>query len=80
MSHLIQQTRKRNSNCHISVVISNNPNALGVNLARSLGVDSIVIPHGNSREEFEKRINQVNILRKTLKKIFFRNLNIEISI
>lgn len=59
MAHLIKQSRKRNSFCHISVVISNVSNVLGVDLAKSLGVNSIVIPHGNSREEFEEKVHQV---------------------
>lgn len=65
MTRLIEQSHKRNSCCYISVVISNVLNVSGVNLAKSLGVDSIVIPHGNSREEFEEKIHKVGNNKST---------------
>jgi len=59
MAQLIHQSHQRNSHCYVSVVISNNSNVLGLDVARSLGVQAIVIPsQGISREDFEAQVTK----------------------
>uniref|UniRef100_A0A915DTW3 phosphoribosylglycinamide formyltransferase 1 n=1 Tax=Ditylenchus dipsaci TaxID=166011 RepID=A0A915DTW3_9BILA len=58
MARLIHESRRRNSHCHVSVVIANKIGVLGLEVARELGVEAVVIPHGNSRPEFERKITK----------------------
>uniref|UniRef100_A0A914CW69 Trifunctional purine biosynthetic protein adenosine-3 n=1 Tax=Acrobeloides nanus TaxID=290746 RepID=A0A914CW69_9BILA len=58
MKYLIEKSRYRKSHCNVCVVISNIPDAPGVQLARSLGVDTVAIPHGKDRKEFERKITK----------------------
>lgn len=61
MVQLIQQSRKKNSNCFVSIVISNKLNAKGIECAQSMGVDTLVIPSLNrTREEFEAEVLKVS--------------------
>lgn len=60
MVQLIRQSRKKNSNCFISIIISNKSNAKGIEYARSMNVDTLVIPsYKKTREEFEIEVSKV---------------------
>ncbi|CAD5229451.1 unnamed protein product [Bursaphelenchus okinawaensis] len=58
MVKLIEQSRSSGSNCYVSVVVSNKENALGLQKARRMGVDTLVIPHGTDRAEFERKVTK----------------------
>lgn len=58
MVRLIEQSRKRNSHCYVSVIISNKANAAGLPIARSMGVRTVAILHaGETRQTFEAKIH-----------------------
>ncbi len=58
MQHLIEYSQRLGSHAHIRVVISNKADAQGITLARSLGVEALVVPHGGkSRQQFEAELS-----------------------
>lgn len=59
MKRLIEQSQSRGSYCHVGLVISNKEGVKGLETAASMGVETLVIPHGNCREEFELKITKV---------------------
>lgn len=71
MKRLIEQSQTRGSHCHISLVISNKPDVKGLETAASMGVETLVIPHGKCREEFELKVTKVCTLFKTFEKPTF---------
>ncbi|KAI6222725.1 Trifunctional purine biosynthetic protein adenosine-3 [Aphelenchoides besseyi] len=58
MKRLIEQAQTRGSRCHVSVVISNKPDVRGLDTAAEMGIETLVIPHGNSRVEFEAKVTK----------------------
>lgn len=68
MARLVEQSLRPTSNCFVSVVISNKAGVLGLDIARELGVDSIVIESvGLSREQFEEQVTKVRFAIHFLK-------------
>jgi len=58
MLHLIERSRQVGSHAHVRLVISNKASAKGIGLARSHGVETLVIPHaGITRQEFEEKMS-----------------------
>lgn len=62
MVKLIEQSRLASSNCVISVVVSNKEGVAGLEKARAMGVNTVVIPHGEDRVEFEKKVTVVRTI------------------
>jgi folate-dependent phosphoribosylglycinamide formyltransferase PurN len=60
MKRLIEQSQTRGSNCHISVVVSNKHDVKGLETASRMGIETLVIPHGTCREEFELKVTKVS--------------------
>lgn len=59
MAALIDAAARRDTAFDVALVISNAPDAAGLNLARALGVDALAIdhrPHGADREAHERQI------------------------
>jgi folate-dependent phosphoribosylglycinamide formyltransferase PurN len=59
MKRLIERSQSCGSNCHVGLVISNKADVKGLETAASMGVETLVIPHGNCREEFELKVTKV---------------------
>ncbi|KAI6243237.1 Trifunctional purine biosynthetic protein adenosine-3 [Aphelenchoides fujianensis] len=58
MKRLIERSQERGSRCHVSVVISNKPDVRGLEIAAEMGVETLVIPHGSDRTEFEAKVTK----------------------
>ncbi|KJH50084.1 phosphoribosylglycinamide formyltransferase [Dictyocaulus viviparus] len=59
MEKLVKSSRKPNSHCEVVVVISNKAGAKGLEIARAMGVEAVVIAHTPIREEGDSRITEV---------------------
>lgn len=66
--NLIEQATNPRSRCNIRIVISNNPDAKGLEAARKLGIEAICVPHGTNRQLFEQKLHFVSFHRFQLKK------------
>ena len=61
MMKLIESCEKNDSKASIELVFSNNPNAKGIEYAKSKGINVISIDHKNyeNRNEFDNQVNKV---------------------
>ena len=61
MMKLIESCEKNDSKASIELVFSNNPNAKGIEYAKSKGIKVISIDHKNyeNRDEFDNQVNKV---------------------
>jgi len=60
MESLINYSLKKESNYEVSLVVSNNPNALGIKKAQNKDIENIIINHKDypSRKEFEEEVDR----------------------
>uniref|UniRef100_A0A1I7ZP64 phosphoribosylglycinamide formyltransferase 1 n=1 Tax=Steinernema glaseri TaxID=37863 RepID=A0A1I7ZP64_9BILA len=58
MKKLIEKSLYNKSNCSVRVVISNKADAGGIAIARSYGIETVVVPSVGEREQYEAVITQ----------------------
>uniref|UniRef100_A0A1I7ZM16 phosphoribosylformylglycinamidine cyclo-ligase n=1 Tax=Steinernema glaseri TaxID=37863 RepID=A0A1I7ZM16_9BILA len=58
MKKLIEKSLYNKSNCSVRVVISNKADAGGIAIARSYGIETVVVPSVGEREQYEALITQ----------------------
>uniref|UniRef100_A0A0K0DPK4 phosphoribosylformylglycinamidine cyclo-ligase n=1 Tax=Angiostrongylus cantonensis TaxID=6313 RepID=A0A0K0DPK4_ANGCA len=63
MEKLIESSRKPGSYCEVVVVISNKEGVKGLEIANAMGVETIVIPHTQVREEGDSKITEAEFKR-----------------
>ncbi|CAJ0570655.1 unnamed protein product, partial [Mesorhabditis spiculigera] len=59
MQRLIERAQRPGSNCEVVLVISNNPDAGGLEIAQKMQVSTAVVPHTTIREEGDMEMSEV---------------------